>query len=389
MLMNFIINSFSKKVTAENMRKKYGYLGGAVGTTINISLFIIKFIIGILVNSISITADAFNNLSDVGSSIVTIVGFKIADKPADKDHPFGHGRGEYIAGLIISFMVMLVGFEFLKNSFDRILHPSPLKFQTIPFVILLISILAKVWLGFFYKKLAKLISSSSLNATAFDSFSDVIITSCTVASLLISKFIKFPIDGYVGVIVSCFILFAGYNLIKDTISPLLGEAPPAELVENIISSCKSYPQIMGVHDLIIHSYGANKYMASIHVEIPANIPVMESHEIIDTAENEISKKLGILLVIHMDPVNIEDTEIQSTREEIDKILKLHPQILSIHDFRIVGKDSKKNILFDMVISNTLSIKDEKDLLEELTADVQNKYPNYNLVIEVDRNYIGS
>jgi cation diffusion facilitator family transporter len=385
MLTQWLVKRFIPE-NSKNIRQRYGYLGGIVGIVVNVILFGIKLSIGLVLNSIAIMADAFNNLSDVGSSVVTIVGFKIADKPADKDHPFGHGRGEYIAGLIVSFMVLLVGFEFAKSSFDRIRHPEPLSFDIVSFIILLISIGGKLWLGNFNRYLGKQISSGTLAASSFDSFSDVIITSCVALSLLISKFTTFPIDGYIGLVVSGFILFAGFNLTKETISPLLGEAPDNELVKAIIKETLSYKPIIGVHDLIVHSYGANKYIASIHAEIPANIPVMEAHEVIDMAENKISKKLGILLIIHMDPVNVNDEEINTTRRQIMEILKFIPEVISIHDFRIIGENERKNILFDAVISNIVPPENEDELKERIMSAIKKKYPDYNLIIGLDRDY---
>lgn len=385
MFSDWIIKSFIPE-SEKNNRQRYGYVGGIVGICANFILFAVKFVIGSLLNSVAITADAFNNLSDMGSSIVTIIGFKIADKPADKDHPFGHGRGEYIAGLIVSFMVLLVGFQFVRDSINRIIHPVRLKFELIPFLILILSIAVKFWLGSFYKKLNSKISSGTLNATSLDSFSDVIITSTVALSLLLSKYILFPIDGYIGFIVSIFILFAGYNLTKDTISPLLGESPDPDLVQSITKEVLSYKGIIGIHDLIIHSYGANKYMVSIHAEIPSNIPIMEAHEIIDRAENEISKKLDILLVIHMDPVNVDDKKIIETKREIEDVIKNIPQILSIHDFRFVGDGKYKNILFDVVVSQDVKKQDEEKLISQIKNEIMKTHPQYNIKIHIDRNY---
>ncbi|TDT60968.1 cation diffusion facilitator family transporter [Fonticella tunisiensis] len=386
MLTSWIIKTFIPK-NINNKRRAYGYLGGIVGITVNILLFISKLLTGIILNSIAITADAFNNLSDVGSSVITIIGFKIADKPADKDHPFGHGRGEYIAGLIISFMVLLVGFQFIKSSYGRIVNPVRLSFDLVSFLILLLSIIAKAWLGTFNRRLAKEISSGALNASSFDSFSDVIVTSTVASSLLISRFTTFPVDGYIGLVVSAFILYAGYNLVKETISPLLGEAPDPELINAILDSFKEYKEIIGTHELIVHSYGTGKYIATIHAEIPSSIPVLEAHEIIDKAENKISKKLGILLIIHMDPVNTDDGEIEKTRSEIEEILKEFPEVISFHDFRFVGQNNYKNILFDIVVSNKIRPEMEKDYVNSIKRRIKEKYPDYNAIIGLDRDYL--
>lgn len=382
----WLINRFVPQ-EGKNKRQRYGYLGGIIGIIVNFSLFLSKFIIGSLLNSVAITADAFNNLSDIGSSIVTIVGFKIADKPADKDHPFGHGRGEYIAGLIVSFMVLLVGFQFVKDSIDRILHPAPLAFDLLSFLVLILSIGAKAWLGLFNKRLGKEISSGTLSATSFDSFSDVIITTSVAISLLISKFISFPIDGYAGLLVSIFILYAGYNLVKDTISPLLGEAPPPELVRDIVAEVVSFEGITGAHDLIVHSYGAGKYMATIHAEVSADMPIMDAHELIDIAENKISKKLDILLVIHMDPVNTQDEEINECRKEIKNLLKQYDFIESFHDFRVIGTKEHKNILFDIVVTNDVSNDMAAEYVKEIKEKISHNHPGYKAIIGVDRNYV--
>lgn len=386
MVTNFLIKRFIPK-SSSNIRQSYGYLGGFVGIIVNLLLFAAKYFIGVALNSIAISADAFNNLSDVGSSVITIIGFKIADKPADKDHPFGHGRGEYIAGLIISFIVLLVGVEFVQSSFEKIRNPAPVEFQLVPFLVLLMSIVAKLWLGSFNKRLGREIKSGALNASSFDSFSDVIVTSTVAISLLVSRFTSLPIDGYIGMIVSGFILYAGYSLVKDTISPLLGEAPPPELVNGIREELLSYEGIIGAHDLIVHSYGANKYIATVHAELPSSIPVLEAHEIVDRAENQISKKLDINLVIHMDPVNIDDVEIQNTRAELEEILKEFPQVISYHDFRFVGTRTHKNLIFDIVVDNTLTYDREKQFLELLKSRVKHKHPDYGIIINLDRDYV--
>lgn len=372
---------------AKNPRQQSGYLAGIVGIIINLLLFVVKLAIGTISNSIAITADAFNNLSDMGSCIITIVGFKIADKPADKDHPFGHGRGEYIAGLVVSFMVLYVGIQFVKTSVGRILNPEKTIFNIAAFIVLVISITAKLWLGKFYGYINKKVSSGTLNATSADCFSDALITSSTAVCLLLSRFIAFPIDGYAGLVVSGFILYAGYGLIKDTISPLLGEAPSPELVRSINREVLSHKGIIGVHDLVIHTYGSGKYMASIHAEVPSDIPIMDCHEIIDRAESEISKKLGILLVIHMDPINLNNEEINDSKAKVMSILRTIPEILSLHDFRIVGTNGYKNVLFDIVLSNQVHPSDEEKIKERFISLIKDTYPEMNPIITVDRNYI--
>ncbi|MCX7950366.1 MAG: cation diffusion facilitator family transporter [Clostridiales bacterium] len=367
-------------------RKYIGYLSGTVGILINILLFAFKFIVGTLSGSIAITADAFNNLSDVGSSVVTIVGFMIADKPADKEHPFGHGRGEYIAGLIVSILVLYVGIEFFKSSVDKILHPNELSFNIYTFIVLISSILVKLWLGYFNKILAIESSSGALNATSFDSFSDVIITSTVVISILIAKYFNLTIDGYIGLLVSFFILYAGYNLIKDTISPLLGEAPDAELIQNIIDNVKSYDGILGVHDLIVHSYGAEKIIASLHAEVDYKTDILEAHELIDRIEMEVSKKLNIVLILHMDPVVIDNDELNEIRKKIKEVASKYNYILDVHDIRLVDGKHHRNIIFDVVLSDEIKPKQIDSVKQEILNEYSLNFPDFNIVISIDKKY---
>ena len=299
LIKKFIINY--QNIEEEKIRNAYVYLASIVGILCNLILSIIKISVGFISGSVSITADGFNNLSDMASSIITMVGIKLANRPADKEHPFGHGRMEYLSALVVAFMVMLVGVQFVKTSFERILNPVAVSFEIIPFILLLISLLIKLSLSRFNKFMGLKINSTALKAASVDALGDVFTSSCVLISFLAAKFTALPIDGYVGLIVSAAILYAGYSLIKDTISPLLGEAPDEELVKKIKQGVLSYDNIIGVHDLIIHNYGVGKCMASIHAEIPSNIDLVTIHEIIDSAEREISQKLNIYLVIHMDP----------------------------------------------------------------------------------------
>ena len=287
LIKKFIINY--QNIEEEKTRNAYVYLASIVGILCNLILSIIKISVGFISGSVSITADGFNNLSDMASSIITMVGIKLANRPADKEHPFGHGRMEYLSALVVAFMVMLVGVQFVKTSFERILNPVAVSFEIIPFILLLISLLIKLWLSRFNKFMGLKINSTALKAASVDALGDVFTSSCVLISFLAAKFTTLPIDGYVGLIVSAAILYAGYSLIKDTISPLLGEAPDEELVKKIKQGVLSYDNIIGVHDLIIHNYGVGKCMASIHAEIPSNIDLVTIHEIIDSAEREISQ----------------------------------------------------------------------------------------------------
>ncbi len=389
MFTNFLIRTFvkdSENTQNEEVRNKYGYLAGIVGIISNLLLFIVKISVGLLTASIAVTADAFNNLSDMASSIITIIGFKLASIPPDKEHPFGHGRLEYISALIVAFMVMLVGIQFIKSSVERILDPVPIKFQVIPFVLLLISILVKFWLSTFNKVVGNKIDSSALKAAAVDALGDVFTSSCVVVSFFASKFTDLPIDGYIGVVVSLAILYAGYSLVKETISPLLGEAPSPQLVQSISERVLSYDHINGVHDLIVHNYGVGRCIASIHAEIPSNIDIMTIHDVIDEAEREISDELKVHLVIHMDPICVETEEISTAREEVQKIIDSHPSLKSMHDFRIIGTGEKKNLVFDIVAFYENTIPDE-ELKNHMAECIRKTHPHYNCIITVDKDYI--
>lgn len=388
MVSQFLIKRFvknSEDIQNEDVRNKYGYLAGIVGIFTNLLLFIVKITVGLITSSIAVTADAFNNFSDMASSIITIVGFKLASIPPDKEHPFGHGRLEYISALIVAFMVMLVGVEFIKTSFDRIKNPSPVEFQLIPFIVLLISIFFKFWLSRFNKNIGEKINSSAIKASAVDALGDVFTSSCVVLSFLASRFISFPIDGYVGLLVSFAILYAGFSLVKETISPLLGEAPEPELVEAITKKVLSYEHITGVHDLIVHNYGVGRCIASIHAEIPANVDIMTIHHIIDEAEREISNDLNVHLVIHMDPVCMQCDEVREAKEEVDKIIESHDGILSMHDFRMIGDKDTRTLVFDIVICNDNKNSND-ELVEYVTKEIKKTHPNYKCIITIDRHY---
>jgi cation diffusion facilitator family transporter len=391
MLSQLLVSRFVKdykNTQNEKVRGAYGYLGGTIGIIVNALLFVIKLSVGLISGSIAVTADAFNNLSDAASSVITIVGFKLASRPPDEEHPFGHGRLEYISALIVSFMVMMVGFQFIKISFDRITNPTAVKFELIPFILLLVSIGAKVWLSRFNKFVGKAINSGALEASSLDALGDVFTSSCVTLSLLISRWTTFPIDGYIGILVALFILYSGFSITKDTLSPLLGEAPDPELVESIKTGVMSYDNINGVHDLVIHNYGPGRCMASIHAEIPYDISVVTIHEIIDRAEKELSKRLNVFLVIHMDPINTDSKEVNKAREELETVLKKFPLVKSMHDFRIVGDGEYKNLIFDLVIEYTKGFKheDEEKLKKEIDKELKKIHSRYNAMITVDKDF---
>ena len=391
MFFEHMVNGFIKNnsdITDDKVRNSYGVFGGIVGILMNALLFIIKLSVGLLVSSIAIMADAFNNLSDAASSLITILGFKLSSKPADREHPFGHGRIEYLSALIVAFMVMLVGVQFIKSSFERIINPTPVTFELVPFILIFISIFLKVWLSGFNKFVGEKIDSAALKASSIDALGDVFTSTCVAISFLAAKFTSFPIDGYIGMVVALFIVYSGFSLVKDTISPLLGEAPDPKLVNSIKEMVLSYENILGTHDLIIHNYGPGKCMASIHAEIPSDISVVAIHEIIDTAEREISTTLKIYLVIHIDPICIIEGEVKEAYEEILSLITQYDFIESIHDFRVVGEGEVKNLIFDIVVNSLKKYPiTDSELIDKFSKGVQKLHPYYNCIITIDKNFI--
>jgi len=391
MFFEHMVNGFIKNnsdITDDKVRNSYGVFGGIVGILMNALLFIIKLSVGLLVSSIAIMADAFNNLSDAASSLITILGFKLSSKPADREHPFGHGRIEYLSALIVAFMVMLVGVQFIKSSFERIINPTPVTFELVPFILIFISIFLKVWLSRFNKFVGEKIDSAALKASSIDALGDVFTSTCVAISFLAAKFTSFPIDGYIGMVVALFIVYSGFSLVKDTISPLLGEAPDPKLVNSIKEMVLSYENILGTHDLIIHNYGPGKCMASIHAEIPSDISVVAIHEIIDTAEREISTTLKIYLVIHIDPICIIEGEVKEAYEEILSLITQYDFIESIHDFRVVGEGEVKNLIFDIVVNSLKKYPiTDSELIDKFSKGVQKLHPYYNCIITIDKNFI--
>jgi len=389
LLTDILIKTFIKdkdNTGDRSIRQKYGYLGGFVGIACNVALSGAKIAIGLMINSIAIIADAVNNLSDAASSVITVIGFKITNKPADREHPFGHGRIEYISAMVVSFMVILVGFEFLKSSFDRVRNPETVKFDIIPFSVLLLSIGVKVWLSRFYKKIGRKIGSKAMEASAADSLSDVITTSVVALSLLASLWTTFPLDGYVGLLVSALIIYSGISLTKDTLNPLLGEAPEPEFIKSVTERVLSYDGIIGIHDMIVHNYGPGRCVVSLHAEIPASMDIMKAHDVIDLAEQEISEEMDIHMVIHMDPINVDDKVVQETQNQITELINEMHEELTIHDFRIVGGEEHKNLIFDLVVPFDYDEKMARDLSKKVAWEIKAKYPECNAIIYIDRAY---
>ena len=331
------------------VRKNYGTLAGAVGIFCNLLLFTIKIFAGLLTGAISIVADAFNNLSDAGSSIVTLIGFRMAGKPADHDHPFGHGRIEYIAGLIVSALILLMGFELLKSSIDKILNPTPLESSNISILILIISVCIKLWMGFFNRKIGKKLNASAMIATSADSFNDCIATTAVLVGFLVFKFANINLDGYMGVAVALFVMWAGYNTAKDTIEPLLGLAPDPEFVLNVKNCVLEKKEILGIHDMHVHDYGPGRVYVSMHAEIPSDMDVLKAHDIIDSAEEEVSSKFKCEVSIHMDPIEVNNPLANELKLKLMEILNTIDPTLSFHDFRITNGPMRKNIIFDLLV----------------------------------------
>ena len=352
----------------------------------NVLLFSVKLTIGLILSSLAVTADAFNNLSDAASSIISFIGVKMAGKPADAEHPFGHGRIEYIAALIVSFLVIEVGFTFFKSSISKILHPEEISFDLVPFVILILSILVKLWMAFFNNKLGKRIDSKVMLATAADSLGDVITTSATVLSIIICHFTSINVDAIAGLIVSAIVIWSGISIAKDTLEPLIGERVPAELYQKITDIVESYDGIVGTHDLIVHNYGPNRSMATIHAEVPNDINIDVSHEIIDKIERDVKKDLNILLVIHMDPVEMRDEEVLSLREKTSRIVHALDPELNFHDFRVLKENEQRNLIFDLVIPDSYSEKDANRVMHQLVSLLHEMDENVECIITLDRSF---
>ena len=388
-MTDFLVNKFIKDSTnieSTEVRTRYGMLASVVGIFCNVLLFSVKLTIGLILSSLAVTADAFNNLSDAASSIISFIGVKMAGKPADAEHPFGHGRIEYIAALIVSFLVIEVGFTFFKSSISKILHPEEISFDLVPVVILILSILVKLWMAFFNNKLGKRIDSKVMLATAADSLGDVITTSATVLSIIICHFTSINVDAIAGLIVSAIVIWSGISIAKDTLEPLIGERVPAELYQKITDIVESYDGIVGTHDLIVHNYGPNRSMATIHAEVPNDINIDVSHEIIDKIERDVKKDLNILLVIHMDPVEMRDEEVLSLREKTSRIVHALDPKLNFHDFRVLKENEQRNLIFDLVIPDSYSEKDANRVMHQLVSLLHEMDGNVECIITLDRRF---
>ena len=373
-------------VTSPAVRQAYGMLCGIVGIGFNVLLFALKLIAGTLSGSIAITADAFNNLSDAGASIVTLLGFKLAGQKPDPEHPFGHGRLEYISGLIVSMVILLMGIELAKSAVEKILHPEAVEFTLLTGGILLASILVKLYMYLYNRAVGKKIGSAAMEATAMDSLSDCAATAAVLAATLIGHFTSLQIDGWCGIVVAALVLWAGIQAARDTISPLLGQPPAPEFVQRIEEIVLSSPVVQGIHDLIVHDYGPGRLMISLHAEVPGDGDIYALHDAIDTAEYELQQKLGCSAVIHMDPVSPDGTKTAHMREELAEAAKAIDPRLTIHDFRIVDGPTHTNVIFDAVLPNDSSVT-EDDAKAQLETIVHSLWQNSHPKVHIDRPFV--
>lgn len=388
-MFSLIIKKFVKNyddVKDNEVRTKYGVVSGSVGIFLNIVLFAVKYLAGILSGSVAIRADALNNLSDAGSSIITLIGFRMASAKPDEDHPFGHGRVEYLSALAVSMIIIFMGFEIGKTSIEKIISPDTSEITAITVGILVFSILVKFYMFSYNKRFGEKIDSAAMKATAIDSLSDVASTSVVLLSMIIMKLFSVDIDGWCGVLVAIFILKAGIETAKDTLTDLLGKPPSPELIKEIEDIVGSHKEIIGMHDLVIHDYGPGRMMISLHGEIPANGDILTLHDVIDNLEKELAAKLNCNVVIHLDPVDTENPQLQELKEEMEGILyEIEPDI-TMHDFRMVSGPTHTNIIFDIVIPYNCKISDS-DIKKTIYKAVHERHDNFFCVIHIDRPYV--
>jgi len=389
-LISFLIRKFipnEDSASSQSVRSAYGSLAGVLGIVLNVLLCLGKLLAGILSGSIAIMADAFNNLSDAGSSVITLFGFKLSSKKPDPDHPFGHGRIEYLAGLAVSMMILLMAFELFKSSIGKIRSPEPVSFSLLTAGILIVSVLVKLYMSVYNRNIGKKISSPAMEATAADCRSDALATTVVLLTMLISHFAKVNIDGWAGLLVSFSIFWAGYGAMRETIGPLLGQSPDPELVDEIRAQVLAAPNVLGIHDLIVHDYGPGRRMVSLHAEVPASGDILALHDGIDHLEHQLRDQLGCETVIHMDPIITDDESLAPLRMQITELLQkeIDPSI-QIHDFRIVTGPTHTNIIFDTVIPFGFRLTDDA-VKKEIARLVSTIDEHYYAVIDIDHSYI--
>lgn len=388
-MTNFLIKLFIQdrdNVENQEVREKYAMLSSITGIIVNILLSIFKIIIGVIANSMSIISDGLNNVSDAGSSIVTMIGFKMSQKKVDADHPWGHGRMEYITALFVDILIILVGFELLQSSIEKIINPEVPSISNITIILLVVAILAKLWLFIFYRKIAKKINSAAIKGTAYDSISDSVSTLAVLISAFVARFAGITIDGYVSLLVSIFILITGFKAIKEIIDILLGQKPDPEFVKEIEKFTKQYKEINGIHDIMVHDYGPGRKIVSFHAEVPANANILKAHDVIDQMEQDIFAKFGCITTIHMDPIVVDDEEINNMRKETEEIVKNINEKFSIHDFRMTDGGERINLIFDLVIPAGEKI-DVEQLVSAVRKEIHNRNEKYYAVIKVEHSYV--
>ena len=375
-------NTKDKKV-----RERYCVLAGVLGIICNIVLFAVKVIIGSLMNSISILSDAFNNLSDMGSSIISILGAKMSNRRPDREHPFGHGRMEYIASFVVSCIILVVGFELFRSSIDKIIHPEPVRFSVILIFILTLSMLVKIWMFYYNRYMGKQIDSTVLRAASSDSLNDVVATAAVILATIIGNYVSFPIDGIMGVVVSVLIMIAGFKIAKEVVDRLLGQRPDPALVNEITAMILSYNGIIGIHDMIVHNYGPGRNFASVHAEVSDDSDIIKTHEMIDQAEQDILRETGVMIVIHTDPVSLNSPEKMELMCLVKKIIAEIDPALTIHDFRITKGQSRINVIFDLVVPIETAPERRKEITSLITEKLRTADPRYVAVIQVDTSFV--
>ncbi len=385
LLSRIFIKDYKNYKNAE-VRYKYGILCGIFGVFLNVVLFAAKYFAGVISNSIAIMADSFNNLSDAGSSVITLIGFKLAKSKPDSKHPFGHGRMEYLSGLVVSFLIILMGFELAKSSIEKILNPTDIETGIVPMLVLAVSILIKLYMSFYNRNIGKKIDSGAMQATASDSLSDSIATFAVMLSMIISHFAGINVDGICGCIVSVLIMYAGINSVRDTISPLLGQKPDPELVANIERTVLANENVIGVHDMVVHDYGPGRIMVSLHAEVDGKGDIFVLHDAIDLIENRLHDEFGCEAVIHMDPIVTDDEETNSTKLRVIGILREYSSSIHIHDFRMVKGPTHTNVIFDAVVPFEFNGSD-KEVKTAIECVISQSLENTNAVVKIDRGYV--
>ena len=386
-MISILSRLFIKENTDEQKKRGlYGTLCCVTGIFLNLVLFAIKYFAGIISKSVSITADAFNNLSDAGSSVITLAGLRLADKKPDKDHPFGHGRMEYLSGLAVSVIIILVGVELLRSSVDKIINPEEVETGIAAILILVVSILIKGYMFIYNNSVGKKINSAGMKATALDSISDAVATLVVLVSAVISHFTGLKIDGWCGILVSGFIVYAGIKSFRETINPLLGVAPEKEFTDKIEQIVFSYDKIVGIHDLIVHDYGPGRVVVSLHAEVNGKENIFDLHDVIDTAESHLYEELGCLAVIHMDPIETDNEVTNAMRADVAEAVKVFNSEATIHDFRMVPGNSHTNLIFDVVVPHEVRMSD-REVRNEISRIVSERFEKCNAVVNIDRPFV--